>query len=222
MKTSFRAQSGFTLLEVMIAVTILAAISLGLFGATTQVLSSKDLVESRDEVQHSVTFALNRMAQDLGMAYFTKSPELLGAKFEGEISFLGTENRLDFVSLSHLRYLKNVPEGESIEVSYYLVPSSEGGDRMVLMRRQATEIDRQGQEGGTAYPLLDGVRSIDFKYLPVNNDEWKTTWDTRSVDAQNTLPRAVQISLEVYFPEEEEPRIFTWTAPIRLRKPLNF
>ena len=215
-------EGGFTLIEVMVAVTILAGMALAMFGASSQMLRSKDIVEDRDEKSHSVSFALNKMAEDLNAAYIVKSKDLLGTKFEGEVSFEGKEERLDFVCFNHLRYIRNAKEADSAEVSYYLISDEENPDLRILMRRESPSVDNDRQAGGKAYPLLEGVRSIRFEYLPGKSDEYKSVWDTTSVDSGNILPRAVKISLEVMMPEEENPRQFTTLAPIRLSKPLEF
>ncbi len=216
------SSNGFTLLEVMIAVTILAGMALAMFGATSMMVNSKDVVENRDEHNHSVSFALTKMAEDLNSAFFVKSQDLLGAKFEGEISFEGKEDRLDFSSFTHLRYIKNAKETDMAEVSYYLISDPEESDRRILMRREATILDKNPQEGGRAYPLLDQVRSIRFEYLPLGTKEFKGEWDTKSIDSANKLPRAVKITVEVFMPEEEQARTFTTLAPIHLSGPMEF
>lgn len=213
---------GFTLLEVMVAVTILAGMSLAMYGASSMMIDNKDVVEHRDERNHSVSFALNKLAEDLNSAFFVKSQDLLGSKFEGEVAFQGQEERLDFSSFTHLRYIKDAKETDMAEISYYLVNDPEEPDRRILMRREATVLDKNPQEGGKAYPLLEHVRSIRFEYLPVGTQEYKGEWDTTSVDSANKLPRAVRITLEVYLPEEEEPRTFTTLAPVHMNGPLEF
>lgn len=215
-------EGGFTLIEVLIAVTILAAISLAMYGATTQMLSSKELVEGRDETQHAITYALEKMADDISMAYILRSPDMLGNKFDGEVAFEGGEDRLDFVSFSHLRYLKGAKESDSSEISYYLAPDPENSDAQALMRRESTTIDKNFQEGGRAYPLLEGVRSLRFEYLPAPTEEWKRVWDSKSLSTGNKLPRAVKIELEMQLPDEEAPKTYSTISLIRLRDPLLF
>lgn len=213
---------GFTLLEVMIAVTILAGMSLALFGASRQLVGSKAVLESRDDANHAVSFALEKMSDDLQMAYMVKSKDMLGAAFEGEVNFLGAEDRLDFVSFSHVRYLKEAKESESAEISYYLAPDSENPELRILMRRESVQIDKNPQIGGQAFPLLEGVRTMALEYLPHKSDEWKKIWDTQSIDSGNQLPRAVKITLELMMPEQEEAKTFYTIAPIRMKDPLVF
>lgn len=214
--------SGFTLIEVMIAVTILSAMALAMFAASSQILDSKDVVEDRDERNHAVSFALNKMAEDLNSAYIVKSADLLGTKFEGEIQFKGKEDQIHFVNFNHLRFIQNAKESDSMEVSYFLENDPNDPDLKILMRRESAQVDKDVETGGKAYPLLEGVKRLDFQYLPSGSDEYKSVWDSASADAGNKLPRAVKITMEVKMPDEEEARSYSTLAPIQMMEPLTF
>lgn len=218
----FRGNSGFTLIEVMVAITILAAMSLAMFGATSQILRSRDLVEVGDEAKHGVSFAMNKMAQDLNSAFLVNSAEMLGPKFGGEVGFMGKEDRLDFASFSHLRFIQNAPESDMCEISYFLTPDADDPDVNILMRRESTVLDKDGGEGGKTYPLLEGIRRLEFNFLPAEGKEYKKEWDTKSASSGKKLPRAVKIEMDIMLPDAEEPRKFTTVVPIRLRDPLVF
>jgi type II secretion system protein J len=213
---------GFTLIEVMIAVTILAGMALALFGATTQILNTKDTVEERDEKNHSVSFALNRMADDLSSAYIIKSADMLGTKFGGEVAFKGKEDRIDFVNFNHIRFVQGAKESDSMEVGYFLAPDPEDPDLKILMRRESVQVDKDTENGGQAYALLNGVKNMRFQYLPSESDEFKSVWDTTSIEANGKMPRAIKIVLEVRMPQEEEVRTFTTLVPIQMRDPVVF
>ncbi|MDX1386828.1 MAG: type II secretion system protein, partial [bacterium] len=144
---------GFTLLEVMVAITILAGMALAMFGASSMMLESKDVVEKRDEASHSASFAMNKIAEDLNAAFFIKSRDMLGTQFEGEVHFSGKEERLDFASFTHLRYIKDAKETDIAEISYYLAKDPEDPDLNILMRREATTLDKDMESGGKAYSL---------------------------------------------------------------------
>ncbi len=209
---------GFTLLELMIALAILAAMSLGSFIATSQILNSKKMTEDRDEVHHSATLVLNRMTKDLNMAFLVKSKELLGATFDGEFAFEGSEERLDFVTFSHLRFLQGAREADYGEVSYFLVPDPENSETKILMRRQSGAVDKDLQAGGNAFPLLTRVDSLRFEFLDAKDNEYKKLWDSKSLDFANRLPLAVKVEIEIYLPEEERKEKFTTIAPIELNQ----
>ena len=215
------SQAGFTLIEVLVSLAILSLMSLGMFVASQQTLNTKERAEGRDESYHAVTQAMNRLASDLDMALIVKSKDLLGFSFDGEYAFEGQEERLDFVSFSHLRFIANARESEVVEVSYYLEPMPEEPQKRMLMRRESTVVDKNLQEGGAAYPILENVERVSFEYLDAKSGEFKKTWDSKSIDFNGQLPQAVKITFEVQLPEREDKTVFTTIAPIRLRGPLS-
>ncbi|MGH9894273.1 MAG: type II secretion system protein GspJ, partial [bacterium] len=209
-------KSGFTLLEVMIALAILAAMSLAIFSVTSQTLTAKGQTEDRDEANHSAVLALSKMADDLSMAFMVKSKDLLGQQFDGELAFEGREDRVDFVTFGHTRYIKGSKESDMAEVSYYLVPHPEERERRILMRREAIQLDKNLQEGGTALPLLESVEGFRIEYYDTKSKEWKKTWDSKSIDFENKLPAMVRIAIEITLPDEEEKTLFQTVIPIQL------
>lgn len=214
---------GFSLLEVMIALVILTSMSMSLYVATSQMLNSKTQVEARDEAFHAVSMAMNKMSMDMNMAYLVGSPILLGEDFGGPLGFAGEEDRLDFVSFSHLRYFRGSKEDSRAEIGYFLAPMPEDPNKKMLMRREAAQIDKDFQTGGKAFALLENVDSLYFEYLDSKTAEWKKTWNTTSAGVPFKLPSAVKINLKVWLPEEEEATDFSTLATIELNKvPLGF
>jgi type II secretion system protein J len=216
-------QKGFTLLELMISLAILAAMSLGSFIAASQILNSKKLTEDRDEVHHGAVLVLNRISKDLNMAFLVKSKDLLGATFDGEFAFEGSEDRLDFVTFSHLRIIQEAREANYGEVSYFLAADPETNETKVLMRRESGTVDKDLQLGGSAFPLLSGVEALRFEYLDSKDNEFKKAWDSKSVDFGNRLPLAVKVEIEIYLPDEDRREKFSTLAPIELNQgPIGF
>lgn len=211
-------EAGFTLLEVMIALAILALMSLAIFYSTDQLLRSKEDTEIRDEKEHAISLALNRIADDLSMAYTVKNAELLGQDFDGEIAFKGSEERINFAAFANQPYLRNVRESDSAEIGYYLEPMPEDPKKYNLMRRQSAEVDRDVEVGGRFYVLMEDVEKLTFQYWDDKSEEWKKNWDSTSIDFANKLPRAVKVEIEVMMPDEEEKKTFSVVAPIRLHQ----
>jgi len=223
-----RNQAGFTLLEVMIALSILAGMSLMIFASSSQFLNSKTNTEARDDAHHSVYLALNRMCRDLEMAFIVSSKDLLGQTFDGDLGFMGKEDRVDFVNFSHTRYVQQAKESEVAEISYYMEAMPDEPDKKILMRRESTVVDKNLQEGGRSFAMLEGISDVQFEYFDSKGGEsqkgeWKKTWDTKSTDAAGRLPRAVRITVELPMPGQEQKAKFTGIALIEMNKgPLAF
>lgn len=211
---------GMTLLEVIIALAILAMMSLAIYGGASRTVSHQEKLADQSERLRGANLALWRMSRDLKTAYIVKSREMLGAQFDGELAFVGKEDRIDFVSFANLRYIRDAKESDSLELSYYLESDPDNSESYILMRRQSTEIDKNISEGGKAYPLLKGVKSVHFEYLAENSEEWLREWDSASLKENNQIPRAIKVDLEVYYPTSKEETTFSVIVRPEMTKPL--
>lgn len=212
---------GFTLIEVMVAVALVAIISLLTWQALGTLTASKERFEDEDVLFGEATLALTRMTRELESAFLYSSPNLLGRTPSGEQRtknvFIGTDeggqDRLVFVSLSHNRYLQDAKESDQAEVSYFLEPDEEGG-LFVLKKREASPPDAEPEEGGETRTVLNHVKELNFRYYDGQKGEYGDGWDSTKVDNLNKLPRAVEVLLVMKDPaaEEEEDRRFLTTV----------
>ena len=115
---------GFTLLEILIAVAILALVVSSLYGAYSGTLKTTELVESIRDVDQVARLALMQMADDFKALYYQKaqeegeeSPYSFGGGMEGE----GEEGAIvTFATTSHLGFDLTFPSQRINRVSYVL------------------------------------------------------------------------------------------------------
>lgn len=206
--------AGFTLIEVLISIALLAVISLLLWQAMGTSASSKERFEKRNEAYRGATLALNRISRDLQVAVLHSTPDLLGVSASGEQRtksvFIGKNNGdqdvIIFNSLSHIRYVKDVKECELAEISYFLEPDQDGETpaMMSLKKRESSPPDTDPEEGGATMTLLDGVKDLNFRYYNPEKTEFDDQWDSTSLDYVNKLPRAVEVTLTIRHPLDAE------------------
>ena len=209
------------MIEVLVSITILAAISILVWQAMGSTIKLKERFEAQDEVFRNASLAMERVARDLRMAFLFSKPEILGLTPSGEQMsknvFLGADegenDKVTFNTFSHLRYLKNDKESDQAEVSYFVESGlSEAGESteeeeevgMVLKKREQSPPDAQPEEGGKVIPVLAGVKVFNLRYYHIQKDEFVDAWDSAGIDNLNTLPRAVEITLGVQSPVDEE------------------
>jgi type II secretion system protein J len=201
------------LIEVLVAVSLLAIISTLVWQAMGISTASKERFEKRETTFRASTLALDRLSRDLQMAVLFSSADLLGVSAGGEQMtksvFVGTNNgdqdKLIFNTLSHIRYLKDTKESDLAEVSYFLEPEEEGeGGFFVLKKRVSSPPDAEPEQGGAAFALLEGVKELNFRYYDPRKGEYGDDWDSTKLDFVNRLPRAVEITLAVRDPNDEE------------------
>jgi len=192
------ARRAMSLIEVLIAVTILAIISTLIYSGFVQTSRNKARVESQTDRALEVTGALERMARELQSAFVSAqlnpSPSLQVVRTAFVGSDRGGRDRLDFTSFSHQRLYRDAKESDQNELSYFVTRDPEEPDQRVLVRREQARIDDDPLKGGTLQVLLRDVDSLDVSYLDPLTGEWTRSWDTTQGAGQpNRLPAQVKI-----------------------------
>ena len=164
---------GFTLLEILIAVTIMALILIIIYGSYTG--SVQIITENGDdfEVYHIARFLLNTLSEELSCAYDGGS----SAGFHGEAK------RLEFTSTNKSGYEKYPPEsGDFYKLKYFIedAPSSQGN---YIMYRD---------EDGQSDVIGEDIKDINFEYY--DGKTWEGEWDSAE---SGKLPTAVRITLNM-------------------------
>jgi type II secretion system protein J len=206
------------LIEVLVAVALLAIISFLVWQAMGTSTASKERFEKRETVFRGAALALDRISRDLQTAVLYSNVEFLGVSAGGEQMtksvFIGANNgdqdKLTFNTLSHVRYLKDTKESDLAEVSYFLEPDEDEeapAGLFVLQKRESSPPDAEPEEGGTVTTLLRGVKELNFRYYDKRKVEYGDEWDTTKLDYVNKLPRAVEITLVLQDPIDEEESI---------------
>lgn len=117
--------------------------------------------------------------------------------------FVGTENRLSFVTAAHMRIYKNSEECEYAKVVYELRDekgSELGEGTKVLVKVEDPDVFDDGDKKGKAakiYPLLSGVKKFSFRYYRRDKKAWERTWDTNRDDMKGLYPDLIELTLEV-------------------------
>lgn len=198
------ALSGFTLLEILIAIFIFAVVITTVFGSFNFVFGKIGIIEESKTTYEMAKDCLNRMSIDLASAYFLQSPAYKPPKEEGEsdmfrlvgkLSDTGGEDfgQLRFTAMAHLPLQQPQRDGVA-EIIYYVTADRDGTN--VLRRSDRLDFS-EPRDNLTGDPILcEKVKSVTFTYIDAENDE-KETWDSDSADVGYATPRAVRIRLEI-------------------------
>lgn len=217
-----RRARGLTLLEVMVAVAVLAIVSVLIYGAFSTIAKGKQSASNLSERYRIVRLAMTRMSRELGMAYISAhvaaSPQLNGRV----TAFTGTAKRVDFDAFAHRRLQKDAHESDQCELSYFTVASKKAG-QLDLVRREQVIIDDQHGKGGVVQVLVDDVDTFGLRYLDPVSGLWTEQWDSTSAVGQ---PGRVPLQIEIVLiakggPAGEPIRLRTKTSPV-IQTPLSF
>lgn len=192
-------KSGFTLIEVLIVVTITAIVLTMLYSSFSQLVTAKRRVETENELIQEANTILLKMRFDLVNAFprgninsEVSSPSAY-SYFTGSLE--GDNSRIVFTSFAKDPTHYSTQSGQS-EISYYLVPlRGEREDMFALMRKDNYWIGND--EAGAAYPISERVMSFRVNFLSerspaLTNQEEVWEWNS---SVMRGFPKAVRVQI---------------------------
>jgi general secretion pathway protein J len=199
-QASRRGRRGFTLIEVLISIAILAAITSLLFGAFAAMKRSKDGLTRVQDRQREGRLAMARITRELQSAYLSAHIPLNQALLVQKTIFKserGTPaDRVDFTAFANRRLDKNSHVSDQCELSYFGSPNPDGSGTTDLVRRIDTEIDLEPTKGGKVEVLATDIDLFDLQYLDAQTGQWQENWDTTQTTGQpDRLPLQVRVIL---------------------------
>lgn len=218
-----RSLAGMTLVEAMVSITILAIVSVMVFGGFEQTMRNKSRVEEQGDRAHVVRVAMERMCRELQSAFVSMDVNVnaqlasMHTVFHGRRE--GRGSRIDFTSFSHRRMFRDAHESDQNELGYFLREHRDEETRVssrVLVRRESRRIDDNPEEGGQQMILVEGVREFELDYFDSANLQWVDGWDTAGTET-NRLPAQVRIRLVVpslVDPDDDEVYVTRVAIPI--------
>lgn len=220
-------RSGMTLIEVMVAIAILAIVMTLVWGGFSQTARNKAHVEAESDYYHIARMALDRMTKELSMAYVSAQVNENQALRVMNTAFVGTDrgerDRIDFTSFSHRRLYRDAHESDQNEISYFVTRHPDDPSVNVLARRESNRIDEDPQRGGRIQIVAENVEGFDLEYYDPLVEEWQRAWDTtQSASQPNRLPSQVKIKLvlqDLRNPDRE--RVFGTRATLPMTWALN-
>lgn len=197
---SISSSKGFTLLEVLIAVAIMAGIVSVIYSAF---FTSSRNVEQAETIRDSSDLArtlMQKLANDISNAYWKQElnyPAIVTI-FDGKKNETQTKDektRRDSITLTTLTNSRrpNSKETELWEVGYFFQEKPKGPG-YVMMRREKRQLsqDAPAGEGGYEYEITDRIRALQLQYSQTGQDTWLDEWNSTN---RRGLPKFVEIAL---------------------------
>lgn len=213
-----RRRAGFTLLEIIIALAVLAIIATLAFTAMAGAVATRDLLEAQEALDRQARTALARLRRDLSLAWLTPQTQAVNTFRTVFVGHDDSPDRVWFATLAHQRLHRDSRESDQTEITLWCEPDPQNREAFVLLRREAPRIDERPEEGGAILPMAYGVTTFELRYLDPTTNEWRQDWDTTGTETPNRLPRAVQVVLTLLGPGEDAgervPYPFVATIPL--------
>lgn len=227
-----RKPRGFTLLELLVAISILAMVSVLIYGAFSAMRRTKDGLERIQDRYREGRIAMQRVSRELTSAYLSLHAPLDPSLLVVSTAFIGTRgnpaDRVDFNCFCNTRRDRDVHESDQAEVSYFGSANPERGGTD-LVRRVSTRPDLETAKGGRVEVLATDIDLFELEYLDAQTGLWTETWDSsQTVGQPGRLPYQIRITLVLNSGRKGSAgggrgriRLQT-TIQLPIQKPLNF
>jgi general secretion pathway protein J len=197
---------GFTLLEILTAIFILAIVVSLVMGAFDAIFSNTDQINESTDLNEMGSAALDRMAEDLKAIHVLQYPRYQQPdtreekkdkpdiyRVEGKTTYVGghTFAWLRFTSMAHLPLNHEAREGIA-EIVYYVQETPDNG--FIIRRADHLYPYPEFEERKTDPELCEQVRDFTLTYYDFEGKEHEQ-WDSESDDTEYNTPRAIGIKL---------------------------
>jgi len=179
-------KTGFTLVEVMVAVTIGGFIMLVAVGTLKAITSSAEMVDTNISAAAEVRFAMNLIARDLANFYRDENNENTKLIGTTEESADGNISYLVFYTLNRMKARADQAEGDIYEVEYSLLKNE---DSSLLMRRLWPNPNEEYEPGGILAVIAEDIDIFEVRYF--DGEEWSNEWPEEMED----LPQLIEVSI---------------------------
>lgn len=213
-----RGQRGFTLLEVMLALSILAFISLTVWGTFSRTYATKRRLDLAQERIHVARVALMRITRELEMAYLSNHENALIQ--DRRTMFVSTSSgdvdELKFSWFGKQRLRADAAEGDTGIVLYYAERDPDNSQVMNLVRRETRRLQAQDPMAIRAdtYVLCPDVTRLKFSFFDARTREWRDAWSTIGGDQLDYLPTHVRVALTI---RDERGKDVTYLSGARIQ-----
>jgi len=140
-------QRGFTLLEMMIALAIVAMMMFITWSVTAQIGGDKKAIAKIADRNHELRVAMTRMVHDISMAYLSQNEtaDVLEPRtiFKGG---RGGDALLRFSSFAHQVMWADANESEQTMISYFTAPDPFEHGTTNLLRRETRRMTDEGYD----------------------------------------------------------------------------
>jgi general secretion pathway protein J len=175
---------GFTLLELIIALSIVAALLAIAFGGLRVALAAWTQGEDRADAHQHLRGVAAVLARAVGSAYPYQASA--GLSPDPVLLFRGAEQRLELVTQA-----PPFPPAVPVAFSAVAIGLENTQEGSALVIRQRVMPNREPFSEAPAMLSDTGVNRLEFRYLNTSG-VWQETWDGES---ENGLPRAVRITV---------------------------
>ncbi len=220
-KKKGKNKSGFTLLEILIAVFILSIVVSTIYAAYSGTFSIVESTTREAEIYAMARIAMERIVEDLESLYSPYIPagetdeekEQARSRYglittEGEVGDKTFDN-LVFTSTAHLSFSVE-SKGDTITKIQYYIKEGDNNGVFALCRSDQPDSDGDLESEISQGPVLcEGLTNVEFMYHDAKETSYDH-WDSRSEEFDYEVPAMVTVRLSfLNSSAPEAPYLFT-------------
>ena len=199
-----QGEAGFTLMEVLVAITILAVVVTTILASFNSVFSTTEVLDQSADIYEMAKNCMKRLTSDLESIHIIQRPLYKPPEFDqppdpyrivtttGDTNGMGIA-KLRFASRAHISLGKSPGKGIA-EIIYYVQAADEGD--LVLKRADNLYPYPAFEERGRDPVLCKYVKSLAFKFYDHDGTEFDA-WDSDSDEFGYATPKAIGVRLEL-------------------------
>lgn len=180
-----RHQRGFTLLELLLALTLLVILCGTLYGSYFALVRGRESAGEGMESRRELRTTLDLIRRELNATLYRSSDKRLRFVVEDRDRYGKPASTLAFTALAPPD-AGGSTVSDQIDVRYSIVES----DGKMVLARQARELRFSGD--GQRYPQMERLEGFLVECL--NGDRWVKSWDTA---INMKLPKSVRVTVTV-------------------------
>jgi prepilin-type N-terminal cleavage/methylation domain-containing protein len=187
------SRSAFTLVEILIALSLLCLVIAGIYSSWTAILRGRKVgLEAAAAVQRS-RMTVRMLEDSLGSA---RAFAVHAQMHPDYYAFLGDKGYLSFVARLAKSYPRSGKFGEFDvrRLQFELQDDPEGGQRLVLSQKPLLMEEFDKDEKERPLVLARYVRKFEAEFWDAKQNDWVEKWDENYT---NALPKMVKITLAV-------------------------
>ena len=202
----FRSEraKGFTLVEVLVAISIFIIAISSIYGIFTSISSTKDKLDQNSETYHQARVVLDRIGREIHGIYVHKIDDanILKGGFneQGQVFFELSTTATVSLNIDGIRF---------VSVRYDSVADQESEDgSYVIMRTEKPLLGSMSLQDFPAMRMATGIKNLRIRYFSENT--WQDQWDAKL----QGLPDMLEVLLTAYDKNgEETPFLTAFTFP---------
>lgn len=227
-----KKSAGFTLLELIIAISIFAVMSAFVATSIQNGIKAKRKIQTTIDEVSRMRDSLKLMERDLNMAYhhvdwekefLDKVKKSSGApppafgtgpieplaevkRADPTTQFVATADKLNFVTMNNARFQTDNKMADFVEIGYELknCSSTDGkSNSSCLWRRQTGAVDMDVTKGGDSLVLLENITELKFRFLGEGKQDWVSDWNSTEQASDASMKGRYPLAVEISITTEK-------------------